>query len=171
MANTILLSGYDAEKRPGCPLPGRLFEKDNGVHTMADWTKEEIEAIVEAAVARAMKGVFAVGLTEVVHCAVTKALQGYEHECILDFSSKEIEAVQTLFDVVKATGHGDLADGIEEIRENHSFTCRLRKKLDKAGDTITSCVLKAVMTILLTATGVGLVFFFFIKGGGGQPSP
>lgn len=171
MAGMILLSGYDAEKRPGCPLPGRFLEHRNGAHTMADWTKEEIEKMVEDAVAKAMKGVFAIGLTEVVHCAVTKALQNYEHECVLDFSSKEIEAAQTLLDVVKATGHGDLADGIEEIRENHSFTCRLRKKLDKAGDTITSCVLKAVMTILLTATGLGLVFFFFIKGAGGPPAP
>ena len=171
MENTILLSKSDATAWPGCPFPGGLQTTGAKVFSMAEFTKEEIEQMVQDAVMKAMRGVFAVGLTEVVHCAVTKAMQNYEHECVLDLSPKEVEAAQTLIDVAKATGHGDVTAGVEEIRENHVFICRLRKKLDKAGDTVTSCVLKAVMTVLLAATGLGLIFLFFIKNNSGPGAP
>ena len=138
---------------------------------MADFSKEDIEKMVEDAVLKAMKGVFAVGLTEVVRCAVVKAMENYEHECVLDFSPKEVEAAQTMIDVARAAGHGDVGVGVEEIRENHAFVCRLRKKLDKAGDTVTGCILKAVMTVILAATGMGLAFFLYFRNGGQPPSP
>lgn len=171
MENTILLSESDATAWPGCPFPGSAFNPGMKVFSMADFTKEEIEQMVEDAVTRAMKGVFAVGLTEIVRCAVVKAMENYEHECVLDFTPNELEATQNLVDVIRATGHGSILAGVEEIRENHAFVCRLRKKLDKAGDTVTNCVLKAVMTALLTATGLGLIFFFYFRNGGTPPSP
>ena len=171
MENTILLSKSDATTWPWCPFPGQAPNPGMKVFSMADFTKEEIEKMVEDAVLKAMRGVFAVGLTEVVRCAVVKAMENYEHECVLDLSSKELEATQNLVDVLRATGQGDVIHGVEEIRENHAFICKLRKKLDKAGDTITGCILKAVMTVLLAATGFGLAFFLYFRNGGPPPSP
>lgn len=138
---------------------------------MTEFSKEEVEQMVEAAVLKAMKGVFAVGLTEIVHCAVTRAMSTYQHECVLDLNPQELEAAQSLIDVVKSAGHGNVTVGVEEIRDNHVFTTRLRKKLDNMGDAVTSCVLKVVMTVLLTATGIGLVFMLFIKNPGSPPGP
>ena len=136
---------------------------------MPEFSKEEVEKMVEEAVIRAMKGVFAVSLTEVVHCAVTKAMSEYTHECIFDLSPKEVDAVENLIGAVKSVGHGDIEKGAENIRENHAFVSRLRIKLDKAGDTVTSCVLKAVTTIVLSAVGLGVVFILYAKSGGGNP--
>ena len=170
MEHTILLKS-DAKAVPGYPFPGRPPKPGTKVFSMADFSKEDIEKMVEDAVLKAMKGVFAVGLTEVVRCAVVKAMENYEHECVLDFSAKELEATQNLVDVLRATGQGDVIHGVEEIRENHAFVCKLRKKLDKAGDTVTGCILKAVMTVLLAATGMGLAFFLYFRNGGPPPSP
>ena len=171
MENTILLSKSDATTWPWCPFPGQVPNPGMKVFSMADFTKDEIEKMVEDAVLKAMRGVFAVGLTEVVRCAVVKAMENYEHECVLDLSPKELEATQNLVDVLRATGQGDVLHGVEEIRENHAFICKLRKKLDKAGDTITGCILKAVMAVLLASTGFGLAFFLYFRNGGPPPSP
>lgn len=136
---------------------------------MPEFSKEEVEKMVEEAVIRAMKGVFAVSLTEVVHCAVTKAMSEYTHECVFDLSQKEVEAVESLIGAIKSVGHGDIEKGAENIRDNHAFVSRLRIKLDKAGDTVTSCILKAVTTIVLSAFGLGVVFLLYIKSGNGSP--
>lgn len=169
--NSILLMKSDVTAWPGCPFLGQALKPGTKVLSMADFTKEDIEKMVEDSVLKAMKGVFAVGLTEVVRCAVVKAMENYEHECVLDLSSKELEATLSLVDVIKATGHGDMNNGVQEIRENHAFICKLRKKLDKAGDTVTGCILKGVMTILIAATGIGLAFLLLTRNGGSPPSP
>lgn len=136
---------------------------------MPELSKEEIEKMVEDAVVKAMKGVFAVALTEVVHLAVTKAMDGYSHECVLDLSPKEIEAVESLLGTIKSVGHGDLDKGVEGVRENHVFVARLRTKLDKAGDAVTSCILRAVTTVVLSTLGLGIIFLLYIKSGNGNP--
>jgi len=134
-------------------------------------SKTEIEDIVELAVARAMKQTMQVTLPEVVHVAVTRAMSSYEHECVLDLSDRELEAAQTLIDVMRSAGNGDSVAGVEVIRKNHDFIAKMRVRLDKAGDTITGYILKGVMTVLLMVFGLGLTFLLFVKNGGTPPTP
>jgi hypothetical protein len=134
-------------------------------------SKKEIEDIVELAVARAMKQTMQITLPEVVHVAVTRAMSNYEHECVLDLSDRELEAANTLVDVMKSAGNGDAVAGVEIIRKNHDFITKMRARLDKAGDTVTGYVLKGVMTVIFMVFSLGLAFLLFVKNGGNPPTP
>lgn len=131
---------------------------------MADgYSKEEIEEMVAKSVERAMNGILMVAITETVHCAVTRAMNEYQHECVLDLNKPEVEAVQNLVDVIRATGHGDVARGVEEIRENHSFIAGIRKRCEQASTTVVQTVTKTLTTVVFLAIALGVCYLFIDK--------
>ena len=135
---------------------------------MADgYSKEEVEAMVAKAVERAMNGILMVAITETVHCAVTQAMKDYKHECLLDLDERELEAMQTMVDVVKSTGHGNIVAGVEEIRENHTFVVRLRKKCEKASETMAQTLVKGVTGAVMLAIAVGAAYLLLKQTGNG----
>lgn len=130
---------------------------------MGEITKEEVQAMVEKSVEKALSGVLMVAITETVHCAVTKAMREYEHECVLDLNQPEVDAVQNLVDVIRATGHGDINKGVEEIRENHSFIAGIRKRCETASTTVVQTVTKALTTVVFLAIAAGIGYLFIDK--------
>lgn len=147
-------------------VPG-LLPKISLEALMADITKEEVEALVAKSVEKAISGILMVAITETVHCAVTQAMKDYKHECLLDLDEKELEAMQTMVDVVKSTGHGNIIAGVEEIRENHTFVVRLRKKCEKAGETMTQTLIKGVTGAIMLAIAVGAAYLLLKQTGNG----
>ena len=135
---------------------------------MADgYSKEEVEAMVAKAVEKAMNGILMVAITETVHCAVTQAMKDYKHECLLDLDERELEAMQTMVDVVKSTGHGNIISGVEEIRENHTFVVKLRKRCEKAGETMTQTLVKGITGAVMLAMAIGVAYLLFKQTGNG----
>lgn len=129
-----------------------------------------IEEAVQSAVAEMTENFVTTVTTVVLHSlkcstsvAVAEAMEEYQHKCLLDLDEKEIEATQTFFDVVKATGHGNIVAGIEEIRENHNFIIGLRRRCEKAGEAVVQTVVKGVTSALLIVLVIGIIVFFSEK--------
>ena len=84
---------------------------------------------------------------------------------ILD--EKELEAMQTLVDVVKSTGHGNVIDGVEEIRENHTFIVKLRKKCERASETVSQTLIKGITGAVMLAVAIGAAYLLLKQTGNG----
>ena len=135
---------------------------------MADgYSKEEVEEMVAKSVERAMNGILMVAITETVHCAVKSAMKDYKHDCVLDLDEKELEAMQTLVDVVKSTGHGNIINGVEEIRENHTFIVKLRKKCERASETVSQTLIKGITGTVMLAVAIGAAYLLLKQTGNG----
>ena len=144
----------------------RLWAGSSREVFMADgYSKEEIDAIVAKSVERAMNGILMVAITETVHCAVTKAMREYTHDCVLDLDASELQAMQTMVDVVKSTGHGNVMTGVEEIRENHNFVVKLRKRCEKAGETVTQTLIKGITGAAMLAVAIGAAYLLLKQTG------
>ena len=64
-------------------------------------------------------------------------------------------------------GNGNIVAGIEEIRENHSFVVKLRKKCEKASETVSQTVIKGVTGVIMMAVAIGIAYLFFKQVGNG----
>ena len=83
-------------------------------------------------------------LPEILKTAVREALNEYQHECILNLRTGDAEYGRELFQALREIGHGNLGDGITEVRENHTFIMRYRKWACNTGGMILTLIILAV---------------------------
>ena len=104
-------------------------------------TKDELNDIVEAAVADGVK----------------RALAEYEHKCIMQLKPEDVEQVRDVFNVIREIGHGSTANGVIEIRENHVMWARYRKFTGNVGTTIFTLLLLGAAGIAGSVFVVGFI--------------
>jgi hypothetical protein len=78
--------------------------------------------------------------------AVQEAFKGCNACPIPAEVSKEIGH---LSDSIKSVGDGDMAHGIERIRENHRFIMKYRKLSERIGNIVLGIIVMAVLTGLV----------------------
>ena len=83
-------------------------------------------------------------LPEILKTAVREALNEYQHECVLNLRNGDSEHARELFQALREIGHGNLGDGITEVRENHTFIMRYRKWACNTGGLIITVIILAL---------------------------
>ena len=139
---------------------------------MPELSNEEIKIMVEEAVKSATDGLVAAITSAVSHSvattvncsvqvAVAKAMDEYDHDCVLDLEPEELKGLRKLADIASSLGeHGDIKDGISEIRDNHHFIKRFRKKVDKVGGAMLIAIAGTVVGTVLLILGIGVKEYF-----------
>lgn len=96
-----------------------------------------------------------------VDVAIAKAMEDYEHECVLGLDADELKAVRKLADVAASLGeHGNAKDGIEEIRANHAFLKQFRRKVDRVGGAMLISIATTLIGLVLAILGIGAKEYF-----------
>lgn len=156
------------------PHPARMSVSGPTLPGMAmpELSNEEIKIMVEEAVKNATEGLVAAITTAVSHSvattincsvqiAVAKAIDEYEHECVLDLEADELKGLRKLADIASSlVDHGDIKDGISEIRDNHHFIKKFRRKVDKVGGAMLIAIAGTVVGTVLLILGIGVKEYF-----------
>lgn len=139
---------------------------------MAELTTEEVKKMVEEAVDNATEklvisitAAVSQSIAATIKCSVDAvvftAMDTYEHECVLDLDTDELKAVKKIADIASSLGdHGDLRDGISEMRDNHHFMKRFRRKVDKVGGAMLIAIATTIIGIILLIFGMGTKEYF-----------
>lgn len=96
-------------------------------------------------------------LDGIIRNAVRQTLDEYEHECVLSLKAGDAEHARDIFQAIRELGHGDLCDGIAELRENHSFVARYRRFTGQIGTTIITVVILAIMGVIGSTVVAGAI--------------
>jgi len=139
---------------------------------MPELTTEEIKKMVEEAVQNSTEGLViaitaAVSQTvaTTINCsvqlAVTTAMDSYEHECVLDFEPEEVRAVKKLVDACASLGdHGDLRDGVSQVRDSLHFIKKAKARIDKIGGAMLMGIVTAVVGVIILIFSLGTKKYF-----------
>jgi hypothetical protein len=139
---------------------------------MAEITSEEVQKMVQTAVENATEGLViaitsavAQSVAATIKCsvdvAIAKAMEDYEHECVLDLDVDELKAMRKFADVATSLGeHGNIKDGVEEIRANHAFLKQFRRKIDRVGGAMLISIATTLIGLVLLILGIGIREYF-----------
>lgn len=135
--------------------------------------KMVMEAVTSAVTETLIKGIaesvvksVSMSINCAVDQAVTEAMSNYKHKCVFDLDEGQLKGVKKILDVVESAGHGDIRDGVEEIRANHTFVQSFRTRAEKIGGAFIIGIVTLLAGITLTAFGYGIKHLF--TGGGGS---
>jgi hypothetical protein len=165
---------------PPEPKPARLSvlraDLQAGVE-MAEFSQDEIRKMVKDAVREstedlvsAITAAVSQSVARTIKCSVeaevVRAMDEYDHECVLDLEDDEIRALRKLSDIASSLGeHGDMRAGVAEMRDNHHFIKNFRKKVDKVGGAMLIIIASSIIGTVLIILGMGTKEYF--KNGSG----
>lgn len=96
-------------------------------------------------------------LETIVQRAVANGIKDYRCECIFDLSEDEIGQTKNMLFAVKEIGDGDLATGIEVMRDNNKFVAKYRREAESLGLKVVTRVVMVVLSVLGLAVVAGVI--------------
>lgn len=89
-------------------------------------------------------------LPGIIRDAVKQALDEYQHKCRLQISDEDMDQVKFVFHAIREIGHGRVAEGVTEVRENHLFLSKYRKWTGNIGTVVVTAIILGVLGVVGT---------------------